>query len=58
MISAIYKDNFYSLCDVKEAITNFIRNISHTELVQVFVSKIKRADTCLLVRGDHFQHLL
>jgi hypothetical protein len=41
MRSAVYKDNPHSLCDLKEAITYFIRNISHIELVQVFANKIK-----------------
>jgi len=40
MKSVVYKDNPCSVHDLKEAITYFIRNISHTELVQLFASKI------------------
>jgi len=58
MRSAVHKDSHHSLCDLKEAITCFIRNISHIELVQVFTDKMKWVDACLQDHGDHFGHLL
>jgi len=56
MKSTVYKDNPHSLHDLKEAITYCIWNISHTELVQVFTSKVK-LDACLQACGGHSQYL-
>jgi hypothetical protein len=41
-----------SIRDMKEAKIYFNRNISHTELVQVFTNKIKREDAPLQSRGE------
>jgi hypothetical protein len=47
------------LCTCKEVITNFIRDVFHTELARVFLSNIKRVAACLQARagwggGGHF----
>jgi hypothetical protein len=54
---ADYRDNPYTLLEVKEAIADFIRNIPPTELSRVFANKIGRVDACLRARGGRFQHL-
>jgi hypothetical protein len=43
----VYKDNPHTLRRRKEAIANFIMNISHAELVRVFANEIKWVNTCL-----------
>jgi hypothetical protein len=58
MKSAVYEDSPHSLCDMKEATTYFLWNISHIEQVQIFTNEIKRVDACLQAHGGYFQHLL
>jgi hypothetical protein len=57
MKASVYRDNPHSLSNLKEAISNFIRNIPHAELEHVFTNKIKREDASLQACGAHFQHL-
>jgi hypothetical protein len=58
MKASVYKDTLNSIFHQKKAISNFIKNISHAELIYVFASKIKWVDACLKTCGDHFQYLL
>jgi hypothetical protein len=55
---AVYKYSPHILPELKEAITNFIRNIPPIELSHVFGNKIRCVDACLPAHGGHFQHLL
>jgi hypothetical protein len=41
---------------MKQAITNIIRNISHSELARVFAEKMKTVGASLQARGIHLQH--
>jgi hypothetical protein len=41
MKTSVYKDRLHSICYVKKAIADFIKNISHAESLCVFASKIK-----------------
>jgi len=58
MKSSVYKDNPRSFCELKKAIAYFIRNISDTELLQVFANKLKTVEACLKARKSHVQQLL
>jgi len=58
MKSTVRKENPRSLDYLKEAIINFIRSVSCTEVTHVFASKLKWADVCLYDRGGHFRHSL
>jgi hypothetical protein len=53
MKGAVYKDNPHILLELKEAISNFIRNIPPIDLSRVFANKIRRVDACLQVREGH-----
>jgi hypothetical protein len=51
MKGAVYKDNPYTLLELKEAIANFARNIPQIELSRVFANKIRRIlIVCILNR--------
>jgi hypothetical protein len=54
MKASVYKDSPCSHHHLKEAITIFIRNIPHAELVHVFANKIKWVNTCLSACRAHF----
>jgi hypothetical protein len=58
MKAAIHKCSLYILLELKEVITNFIRNIPAIEFSHVFGNKIRCVDACLPAHGGHFQHLL
>jgi hypothetical protein len=55
---AVYEHNPHTFVELKEAITNFTRNIPSIELSRVFANKIRRVVACLQARGSRFQHLL
>jgi len=44
--------------DLKENIRTEIRRIDTAELHRVYDSMLQRAQKCIDVQGDHFQHLL
>jgi hypothetical protein len=56
--STLYRDRPCTLNELKTAITAFIRNISQSNLQNVFANKIKRVQACIDARGNNFQHLL
>ena len=58
MNNTVHKENPRSLNYLKEAIINFNRSVSHTEVTHVFASKLKWVDACLYDRGGHFRHSL
>jgi hypothetical protein len=55
---AFYKDRPHSFRELKDAITDFVRNIRLIELSHVFANKIIHVNACLHAHKDHFQHLL
>jgi hypothetical protein len=50
-----YEDNPHTLLDVKEAIKNFIRNITPIEFLLLSL-QTRYVDACLQAHGSHFQH--
>ena len=54
----VYANNPHNLDQLKENITNFIRRIIREELQAVSANVVKRAQKCIDVNGEHFQHLL
>jgi hypothetical protein len=58
MKGIVYKDNPHALLELKEDITNFIRNVPLIELLRVFANKIRHVDACLQACRVHFEHLL
>jgi hypothetical protein len=56
--SAVYLVRPRTLSELKTEITAYIRNISQADLQNVFANKIKRVQSCIDARGQHFQHLL
>ena len=44
--------------DLKENIRTEIRRIDAAELHRVYDNMLQRAQKCIDVQGDHFQHLL
>ena len=48
----------HNLDQLKENIANAIRKITREELQAVSANVIKRAQKCIDVNGEHFQHLL
>ena len=53
----VYANNPHNLDQLKENITNAIRRITK-ELQTVSANVVKRAQKCIDVNGEHFQHLL
>ena len=54
----VYANNPHNLDQLKENITNTIRRITREELRAVSANVVKRAQKCIDVNGEHFQHLL
>ena len=54
----VYANNPHNLDQLKENITNAIRRITREELQAVSANVVKRAQKCIDVNGEHFQHLL
>ena len=54
----VYENNPHNLDQLKENITNTIRRITREELRAVSANVVKRAQKCIDVNGEHFQHLL
>ena len=56
--SVVYQNRPRNIDELKEAITQEIRNISRETLLQVRRSFSERIEKCLEVNGGHFEHLL
>jgi hypothetical protein len=56
--SAVHHDLPHMLNDLKNAITVYLRNISHEDLQKMFPNKTKWVQACINARGNHFQHPL
>jgi len=54
----VYANNPKMLEDLKENIRTEIRRIDTAELHRVYDNMLQRAQKCIDVQGDHFQHLL
>jgi hypothetical protein len=54
----VYANNPKTLEDLKENIRTEIRRIDTAELHRVYDNMLQRAQKCIDVHGDHFQHLL
>ena len=54
----VYANNPHNLDQLKENITNAIRRITREELQAVSANVVERAQKCIDVNGEHFQHLL
>ena len=54
----VYVSNPHNLDQLKENIANAIRRITRVELQAVSANVVKRAQKCIDVNGEHFQHLL
>ena len=54
----VYANNPHNLYQLKENITNAIRRITREELQAVSANVVKRAQKCIDVNGEYFQHLL
>ena len=54
----VYANNPHNLDQLKENITNAIRRITREELQAVSANVVKRAQKCIDVSGEYFQHLL
>jgi hypothetical protein len=58
MKDTVCRENPHVLLELKEAITNFSRNIPAIELSHVVANKIRCVDMCLQAYGGDFQHSL
>jgi hypothetical protein len=54
----VYANNPKTLEDLKENIRTEIRRIDTAELHRVYDNMLQRAQKCVDVQGDHFQHIL
>ena len=54
----VYVNNPHNVDQLKENITNAIRRITREELQAVSANVVKRAQKCIHVNGEQFQHLL
>jgi len=58
LMGKVYANNQKTLEDLKENIRTEIRRIDTAELHRVYDNMLQRAQKCIDVQGDHFQHLL
>ena len=56
--SVVYRHRPRNIDELKEAITQEIRNIPRETLLRVKMSFSERIEKCLEVNGGHFEHLL
>ena len=54
----VYSKNPYTIEDLKTNIRNAIVEITQNELAKVAGNMLKRAELCIQVHGEQFQHLL
>ena len=54
----VYKENPQTIIELKTLITNAIKNIPQETLSRVFQKMKKRAEACISVNRQHFEHLL
>ena len=54
----MYKSNPQTIDDLKISITNAIKSISKETLSRVFKNMKKRAEKCIEMNGEHFEHIL
>ena len=54
----VYSNNMHTIEELKTNIHNAIMEITPNELAKVAKNVLKRAELCIQVHGEQFQHLL
>ena len=58
MKELVYKDNLQTINELETSITTAAKNIPQETLSCVFLNIKKRAEACVSVNKQHFEHLL
>ena len=54
----VYKDNLQTIEELKTSIETNIKNITPNTLSRVFENMKKRAEACVEMNEQHFEHML
>lgn len=54
----VYKDNPKTIPELKDSITKAINSVSAETLKKVIYNMKKRAELCIEMKGEHFEHML